>query len=312
MTAPDARTTTTWARWPTASSTARAAPRSRPRSRSIPRSACGSRAIRAPERELRDAFDPWLGEALPPRLLDAAKPPASTERSRAAGRRSRSRRRCCVGLAVGWYARDAVLARDGTPTTFARQAAFTHVIHAADRGRPVEVWANEEASLVRWLTGAGRYPAHVPDLNPLGFQLVGGRLVAGNEKPTALVMYENAEKRAAHAAVARESTRLDRARPRSATRSRTASASSTGSRTMRPTRCPVRSTARSCSPSRASSTASSRAVPPAPPRRRPRRQRPKTLRLTSPVRVSPGYRQARSTRMRRMRDNARPSPPLPP
>ena len=28
----------------------------------------------------------------------------------------------------------------------------------------------------------------------LGFALVGGRLVAGNEKPTALVMYENAEK----------------------------------------------------------------------------------------------------------------------
>jgi len=33
-----------------------------------------------------------------------------------------------------------------------------------------------------------------PDLNAVGYTLVGGRLVAGNEKPTALFMYENAEK----------------------------------------------------------------------------------------------------------------------
>ena len=87
-----------------------------------------------------------------------------------------------------------MLERSGTPTTFARQAALTHVLYAADQRRPVEVWANEEAGLVRWLTRRLSYDAHVPDLNPLGFALVGGRLVAGNEKPTALVMYENAEK----------------------------------------------------------------------------------------------------------------------
>ena len=33
-----------------------------------------------------------------------------------------------------------------------------------------------------------------PDLNSLGFGLVGGRLVAGNENPTALFVYENADK----------------------------------------------------------------------------------------------------------------------
>jgi anti-sigma factor RsiW len=31
-------------------------------------------------------------------------------------------------------------------------------------------------------------------LNSAGFALVGGRLVAGNERPTALFMYENADK----------------------------------------------------------------------------------------------------------------------
>ena len=122
---------------------------------------------------------------------------------------------------MGWFARDQVLERDGTPTSFARQAAFTHAIHAADRGRPVEVWANEEASLVRWLTRRVGHPARVPDLKPLGFQLVGGRLVGGHEKPTGLVMYENADKRAPHAAVARR-RRARRARPSSATRTRAA------------------------------------------------------------------------------------------
>ena len=99
-----------------------------------------------------------------------------------------------LGIAVGWFGRDAMLERSGVPITFARQAALTHVLYAADQRRPVEVWANEEAGLVRWLTRRLSYEAHVPDLNPLGFALVGGRLVAGNEKPTALVMYENAEK----------------------------------------------------------------------------------------------------------------------
>jgi anti-sigma factor RsiW len=52
-----------------------------------------------------------------------------------------------VGVAGGWYARDAVLERGGTPTTFARQAALTHALYAADVNRPVEVWAPEEKRL---------------------------------------------------------------------------------------------------------------------------------------------------------------------
>ena len=38
------------------------------------------------------------------------------------------------------------------------------------------------------------FQVHAPDLNAVGYALVGGRLVAGNEKPTALFMYENADK----------------------------------------------------------------------------------------------------------------------
>ena len=105
-----------------------------------------------------------------------------------------------VGLASGWYARDAVLERDGTPTTFARQAALTHALYAADVNRPVEIWAPEEKRLVAWLTKRLGFPVHAPDLNSVGYALVGGRLVAGNEQPTALFMYENSDEAAADAA----------------------------------------------------------------------------------------------------------------
>ncbi|MGH8712377.1 MAG: anti-sigma factor family protein, partial [Casimicrobiaceae bacterium] len=67
-------------------------------------------------------------------------------------------------------------------------------LYATDANRPVEIWANEEDRLVRWLSKRLSFPVHAPDLHAVGYDLVGGRLVAGNEKPGALFMYENADK----------------------------------------------------------------------------------------------------------------------
>ena len=73
-------------------------------------------------------------------------------------------------------------------------SAYTHALYASDVNRPVEIWAPEEKRLVTWLSKRLDYPLHAPDLNSIGYSLVGGRLVAGNERPTALFMYENAAK----------------------------------------------------------------------------------------------------------------------
>jgi anti-sigma factor RsiW len=152
-------------------------------------------AIRRQNTQLRDALDPWLGEALPRELIAAATPQRA--------RRSRSRRAwpalaaaasLVIGVAVGWLVRGEMLQLEGTPVTFPRQAALTHALYATDANRPVEIWANEEERLVRWLSKRLSFPLHAPDLNGVGFALVGGRLVAGNEKPGALFMYENADK----------------------------------------------------------------------------------------------------------------------
>jgi anti-sigma factor RsiW len=146
---------------------------------------------------LRDALDPWLEEPIPERLIVAAQGPADIAQPQP--RRwlmptFAAAATLLLGLALGWYARDVDLQRDGTPTTFTRQAALTHALYAGDANRPVEVWAPEEKRLVTWLSKRLGFPVNAPDLNGTGFALVGGRLVAGHENPTALFMYENADK----------------------------------------------------------------------------------------------------------------------
>ena len=152
--------------------------------------------IRAQNAALRDAWDPMLADPIPARLLSAASPPPVA----ASGVRRwtmpvfAAAATLMLGLAVGWYGRGAVLEDGGTPTTFARQAAFAHAMYTADARRPVEVPAAEEQALATWLTKRLGHPMHVPNLNGLGFALVGGRLISGNQKPTGLYMYENADK----------------------------------------------------------------------------------------------------------------------
>lgn len=144
---------------------------------------------------LRDGLDAILHEPLPQHLIDAAMRPRPRFRApRWAATAAVALVTLGVGLVGGFQLRGLELERAGTPVTFAQQAAFTHAIYAADANRPVEVWAPEEKRLVTWLSRRLDYPLRAPDLNAAGYALVGGRLVAGNERPTALFMYENAAK----------------------------------------------------------------------------------------------------------------------
>ena len=143
---------------------------------------------------LREALEPVLAEAIPKRLLEAAqgpRKPAAFGWLRPAFSLAAT---LALGIAVGWFVRDTLIERTGIPTTFARQAAFAHVLYADDANRPVEIWAADEKRLDGWLTKRLGFGVHAPDLNGVGYVLVGGRLVAGNENPTAFFMYENAEK----------------------------------------------------------------------------------------------------------------------
>jgi len=144
---------------------------------------------------LREALDPVLAEPIPARLLEAAAaPPLKSHAIRWIRPAFALAATLLLGIGVGWFGRDALIERAGTPTTFAQQAAFAHALYASDVNRPVEIWAADEKRLVGWLTKRLGFSVHAPDLNGIGYALVGGRLVAGNAKPTALFMYENADK----------------------------------------------------------------------------------------------------------------------
>jgi anti-sigma factor RsiW len=153
--------------------------------------------IRLQSASLRDALDPVLSEPIPDRLLAAATPP-SPQRRRAGSRRYAfafaTAATLVIGLAIGWLGRTLAFEAQETPVTFARQVAFAHALYTADARRPVEVWANEEKNLYTWLTRRLGHPVQAVDLTSAGYSLVGGRLVAGSEQPTALLMYENADK----------------------------------------------------------------------------------------------------------------------
>jgi len=96
------------------------------------------------------------------------------------------------GVLVGWLAH-AYLQPPVTPiVSLPRQAAVAHAVYSPDIRRPVEISAENEEQLVNWLSkrlGARVRPAR---LGPLGYQLIGGRLLPGNSGPVAQFMYHDA------------------------------------------------------------------------------------------------------------------------
>jgi anti-sigma factor RsiW len=150
--------------------------------------------IRRQNALLRDAFDPWLAEPLPRKLLAAATGRSARRTPRWLPTAVGLAASLVLGVSIGWFGRGEMLQLAGTPVTFPRQAALTYALYAADANRPVEIWAAEEQRLVTWLSKRLGFALHAPDLNSVGFSLVGGRLVAGNEKPGALFMYENPDR----------------------------------------------------------------------------------------------------------------------
>jgi anti-sigma factor RsiW len=107
-----------------------------------------------------------------------------------------------VGVLGGWWAHDwieyeSTPAISATSSTFVQQAAVAYQLFASpQQGRPVELGAEQRELLQRWLSGkAGLNVAmHVPQLEALGWQLVGGRMLSDARGPAALYVYEDAQK----------------------------------------------------------------------------------------------------------------------
>lgn len=75
---------------------------------------------------------------------------------------------------------------------FVRQAALAHAVYAPEVRHPVEVTAAQQDHLVQWLSKRLGKPLKVPNLSAQGFELVGGRLLPGDEGARAQFMFQNA------------------------------------------------------------------------------------------------------------------------
>lgn len=139
---------------------------------------------------LRQMFNPVLDEPVPERLTLPSERKPWFSFSIAA-----SLALVLSGGALGWLVRGAVVptAAEIALATLPQSARVAYVTYAPEVVHPVEVGAKQEAHLVKWLSKRLGADVRAPDLAPLGFNLVGGRLLPADSGPAAQFMYEDSQ-----------------------------------------------------------------------------------------------------------------------
>jgi anti-sigma factor RsiW len=173
-------------------------------------------AYKAQNDALRQLFNPVVDEAVPASLLALAENPLASQITIPQGEFLQGQgtvhspkqpflsrwsvQRIAAGLviallsgAAGWlgHAQFQSTERTAQVTPLPRQAAVAHVVYSPDVRRPVEVTADQEDQLVKWLSKRLGTPVSPPKLGALGYELIGGRLLPGNTGPVAQFMYHD-------------------------------------------------------------------------------------------------------------------------
>jgi anti-sigma factor RsiW len=140
---------------------------------------------------LRDAYAPMLQEPTPERLVQLLRPKAQWKRyATVAGWFVLG---IAVGSVAGWQlhaARPSAAPVSDVGEVMARRAAVAHAVYSPEVRHPVEVGADQEAHLVAWLSKRLGAPVRAPKLEEVGYSLVGGRLLPGENGPVAHFMYQ--------------------------------------------------------------------------------------------------------------------------
>lgn len=97
----------------------------------------------------------------------------------------------------------AVTPSAGGAPGFVRDGLAAHVTFTPEVRHPVEVTAADRTHLMAWLTKRLGTRIAAPALEALGYELVGGRLLPGEQGPSALFMYQDASGRRVTLYVAR-------------------------------------------------------------------------------------------------------------
>ncbi|WP_129636054.1 anti-sigma factor [Tropicimonas sp. IMCC6043] len=96
-----------------------------------------------------------------------------------------------AGASAGWVAHGMFSPQTNVLDNLARETGANWVTYAPDARRPVELAAADAAQLADWLTNRTGRSVAVPMLDDQGFTFLGGRLVAGETRPAAMLMYQD-------------------------------------------------------------------------------------------------------------------------
>ena len=99
-----------------------------------------------------------------------------------------------AGGAAGWYVNDMGDQKVAMATSadFKQFAISAHRIYTPEVRHAVEVPASDQQHLMSWLSKRVGHPLKAPALTPIGFELVGGRLLATPDgQPAAQFMYQD-------------------------------------------------------------------------------------------------------------------------
>lgn len=96
-----------------------------------------------------------------------------------------------LGVALGWMVRGESSRELPLSIVLPKQAALAHVVYTPEVLHPVEVGAEQEEHLVKWLSKRLGTNVKAPQLQDAGFTLEGGRLLPGENGPAAQFMYRD-------------------------------------------------------------------------------------------------------------------------
>jgi anti-sigma factor RsiW len=150
---------------------------------------------------LRGLHREVLGDELPPTLHATAVRVDALQRQAEQGRQwAGMAAGVLLAFGMGWLAhgqlagsqpRPGALANSGLEHEFVRQAGFAYAVYQPEKRHPVEVAAAEQEHLVQWLSKRLGRALKIPNLEPQGFTLVGGRLLPGDSGARAQFMFQN-------------------------------------------------------------------------------------------------------------------------
>ena len=140
--------------------------------------------------ELRTSYEGVLDEPVPERLERAVRSGRMRRAALVAGWVAFG---AVIGAIAGWQlngAQRAALAAGDAAAMMAHRAVVAHATYSPEVRHPVEVGADQEAHLVAWLSKRLGTTLRAPKLEAVGYSLVGGRLLPGEQGPVAHFMYQ--------------------------------------------------------------------------------------------------------------------------